>query len=357
MPTLIIESCEKVIDEVNSPSSIVHVKNSSIIAKHLNADLVSHQSQIDSVKNNEYDTIICAYGSPYMKYNAYLEILDNNPNAKMYWLVNDHDVEDNILLRKWLIKNNRPYHMICNNPRSGYRGWILRKSMNGKTLNDWIDEWHTINLNTLIFNEDLFYKTYECSTRVNDLIYYGTFRKHRVMLDYNDVNYHISTSKKNQIKFANAGIQAQFIEKLMWSDKPFDMFEPVGLRLRDYKYSLYLEDDHTHSNYAFMANRFYECVMNNTILFFDHRCQLVIDRSGYAIDPFLMVKNGQELKEKMDKELKEKDHNSNTTIQNTMRRIIENYFKILGKLKDDDLIMKFTSKEEQEIYNELKALV
>ena len=113
-------------------------------------------------------------------------------------------------------------------------------------------------------------------------------------------NYHISTSKKNQIKFANAGIQAQFIEKLMWSDKPFDMFEPVGLRLRDYKYSLYLEDDHTHSNYAFMANRFYECVMNNTILFFDHRCQLVIDRSGYAIDPFLMVKNGQELKEKME---------------------------------------------------------
>ena len=49
------EACEKIIDEVNSPSSIVHVKNSSIIAKHLNADLVSHQSQIDSVKNNEYD--------------------------------------------------------------------------------------------------------------------------------------------------------------------------------------------------------------------------------------------------------------------------------------------------------------
>ena len=32
-----------------------------------------------------------------------------------------------------------------------------------------------------------------------------------------------------------------------------------------------------------------------------------------------------------------------------MRRIIENYFKILGKYGDDDLILKFGNKEEQEI--------
>jgi len=340
MSTLIIESCEKVIDEVNNPSSIVHVKNSSIIAKHLNADLISHQSQIDSVKNNQYDNIICAYGSPYMKYNAYLEILDNNPNAKMYWLVNDHDVEDNILLRKWLLKYNHPYHMICNNPRSGYRGWILRKSMNGKTLNDWIDEWHTLNLNTLIFNENLFYKTYESTNREFDLIYYGTFRKHRIkdLLDYNGCDFHLSTSKKNQSKYSEAGIQAKFIEKLMWSDKPFDMFEPIGLRLRDYKYSIYLEDEHTHTNYAFMANRFYECVMNNTILFFDHRCQMVIDKSGYVVDPFLIVKNAAELNEKM--EMLNSDKESFTFMLDKQR---SNYEIII--------------KEKQEILNKLTELL
>lgn len=49
------------------------------------------------------------------------------------------------------------------------------------------------------------------------------------------------------------------------------------------------------------------------------------------------------------KELKNRDLNSSITIQNTMRRIIENYFKILGKYGDDDLISKFESKEEQEI--------
>ena len=53
------------------------------------------------------------------------------------------------------------------------------------------------------------------------------------------------------------------------------------------------------------------------------------------------------------KELKERDHNSGITIQNTMRRIIENYFKILGKFGDDELIQKFTNPQEQEICRSL----
>lgn len=52
-------------------------------------------------------------------------------------------------------------------------------------------------------------------------------------------------------------------------------------------------------------------------------------------------------------EIKNKDKNSGITIQNTMRRIIENYFKILGKYGDDDLIQKFDSKEEQDICKSL----
>ncbi len=48
-------------------------------------------------------------------------------------------------------------------------------------------------------------------------------------------------------------------------------------------------------------------------------------------------------------EIKNRNKNSGITIQNTMRRIIENYFKILGKYGDDELIEKFTSKEEQDI--------
>lgn len=52
-------------------------------------------------------------------------------------------------------------------------------------------------------------------------------------------------------------------------------------------------------------------------------------------------------------ELKSEDVKSSLTIQNIMRRIIENYFKLLGKLGDDDLICNFQSKEEQEICRSL----
>jgi hypothetical protein len=39
--------------------------------------------------------------------------------------------------------------------------------------------------------------------------------------------------------------------------------------------------------------------MNNTLMFYDARCKLVIEQSGYNIDSFQIVKNGDELKEKI----------------------------------------------------------
>jgi wobble nucleotide-excising tRNase len=56
-------------------------------------------------------------------------------------------------------------------------------------------------------------------------------------------------------------------------------------------------------------------------------------------------------------ELLKKDNNSSVTIQNTMRRIIENYFKILGDYKDDSLISKFEILEEQIICKSLMSWI
>ena len=52
-------------------------------------------------------------------------------------------------------------------------------------------------------------------------------------------------------------------------------------------------------------------------------------------------------------EYNSKEVKSSLTIQNIMRRIIENYFKLLGKFGDDDLIQKFPTREEQEICRSL----
>jgi wobble nucleotide-excising tRNase len=62
------------------------------------------------------------------------------------------------------------------------------------------------------------------------------------------------------------------------------------------------------------------------------------------------IRNSYEL---LWKELAHRDFNSGITVQNTMRRIIENYFKMLGRYGDDDLILKFENRQEQEICRSL----
>ncbi len=68
-----------------------------------------------------------------------------------------------------------------------------------------------------------------------------------------------------------------------------------------------------------------------------------------TIQPYEMhnpIHNSYEL---LWRELENRNHNDGITIQNIMRRIIENYFKILGKYHYDDLINKFKISEEREI--------
>jgi len=52
-------------------------------------------------------------------------------------------------------------------------------------------------------------------------------------------------------------------------------------------------------------------------------------------------------------ELREWDKNSGITIQNTMRRILENFFSIIGNRRDDFLINSFDNYEEKEICRSL----
>lgn len=234
MKILIIESTSKSkpLCENYSDTSIVHCRNSIILKNELNADLCDGEYAFHKLINNKYDVIICCYASPYMPHKLYRKFIDNNPDARLVWLVNDHDLEDNQLLRYAIVEKNRKYDMICNNPRSGYRHWILSKNIADKKLNDFIDQWHTCNLNCLIFRNDIEVKKDLIENEKERIIYYGTYRKHR-------------------------------------SDK----------------YSLYIEDKHTHENFAFMANRFYEALMCNVGCLFAPNTIQTIKKSGYDIIP------------------------------------------------------------------------
>jgi hypothetical protein len=113
------------------------------------------------------------------------------------------------------------------------------------------------------------------------------------MLDYNGLDYTLSASKKNHVKFKDAGVVASFEDKLDWEyqTKTQVFFDK---HLKDYKYSLYFEDVHTHNNYAFMANRFYEAIMYSVLMLYDYRCMVTINRCDYTIDDAQIVHNAEE---------------------------------------------------------------
>lgn len=56
-------------------------------------------------------------------------------------------------------------------------------------------------------------------------------------------------------------------------------------------------------------------------------------------------------------EIKEYNNNSGITVQNAMRRVIENYFSILGSKRDDTLLSKFENPQEKEIFRSLLSWI
>jgi hypothetical protein len=272
---LIIESTTKTkpLCENFSDTSIVHCRNSIILKNYLQADLLDGEYKLDEILSKNYDVIICCYASPYMPHIPYRKVIDQNPNARLIWLVNDHDLEDNQLLRYAIVEKARSYDMICNNPRDGYRQWILRKNIAEKKLNDFINNWHTCNLNSLIYRD-----TFVDDRDKNGFIYYGTYRKHRAE-DFKVYLQHamtLSSSVKHWKKYEALGCNAEMIRPLKWQINNED--------LRSYKYSLYLEDKHTHENYAFMANRFYEALMCGVVTLFAPNTSDTVSKSGYDLD-------------------------------------------------------------------------
>lgn len=295
MKILIIESNEAKIDRNYKTTSMVHVRNSVVIAEHFGADLISVETEIPDVINNKYDVIVCVYASGYQMYNKYLQILLNNREAKIYWMTNEYSVPDNILLRKFVQECDIGFDMIANLERDGYKKSLLNLLINGVKLNDWILNWYCVNLNALIYDKSFLRQVPNTlfGNEKTDCVYYSTFRPDRNndLKDYNGARYAISTSTKNVFEFKKAGIVAEFGDKISWEKGKETLFT--------FKYSIYLEDTHTHTHYNHIANRFYECLMLDVLLFFDHRCRNTIEKSEYIVDEFMIVSNGKELNEKM----------------------------------------------------------
>jgi hypothetical protein len=249
-----------------------HLRNSIIISEYLGADLLCVENDFIKALNKSYDILILGYASGYAPFQLIKRLVNNNPNARKIVLSNEYNIVPSI-------GGFQPYDLIANYDKIKSKGNTIKK-------------FFTLNLNLLFAREPnaLITKKYDC-------IYYGTFRINRskYFKEYLQENIYLSTSDKNFKKYKHVGANPKYIKKLSWEQK--------RETLNQFRYSLYIEDNYTHSVFNNLANRWYEAGFCNNVVFFDVNCINTIRKSeiGYFEEQikFYMVSSHEELQNKI----------------------------------------------------------
>ncbi len=244
------------------------IKDNLISLGH-EVDLIWSYPTINENIKSGYDRIIFNHASHY----SYVDYawLQGSPDAKLFHITNEYNLGEPRAL--WMaLKNGRRYEVIANH-----------QPQVSKIVQKYVENWHFVNLNTLIFDPIL------PNRQKKGCIYYGSFRKNRetsfrkYLKDYVTVSTHI----KNREKFQNIGVNGPFIDRINWSKDG----------LMDFKTSLYIEDEITHESYNCLANRFYESLNYNVLPLFDASCKNTILLSGYDVPDYFIVDNESTLRE------------------------------------------------------------
>lgn len=136
--------------------------------------------------------------------------------------------------------------------------------------------------------------------KTTSIVYYGSFRPNRIeyFQKYFDERVTVSASPSNFQKFKDWGIEARFIGRLGWNDPKKSKVKEISLK--HFLISLYIEDDHTHNHYNYLANRFYEAIKYNVCLLFDESCRGSVEKSGYPISDWHFINSKEDLHRKVD---------------------------------------------------------
>lgn len=237
--------------------SDAHVRNCIELKKYLESkghivDIEYNTTSMFNMKK-DYDVIIVSYASFYCNHKDIKRIIENNKQAKLYWLTNEYDLSPNGTINK--IFRERGADIIANFDKSASKIKTFKKH-------------HFLNINLLLLQEN------EVQKKKYDICYYGTFRRDRkeYFKKYiNSPDFILSTSPKNFKKFKAIGCNFKSIGKMKWGEKK----STLGL----FKYSLYIEDKYTHDNFNNLANRFYEALSNGTVILFDKSCINTLEKS------------------------------------------------------------------------------
>lgn len=266
--------------ESESNDSAVCTRNAKELIKYLSQYFaIDFASRREDLKNIKYDCVLFNYAAFYTDHSAFSQFLDfQGPECKIGWITNEYNLSPNSFFYK---KIN---FVIANFDQEGC---VVKVSP---------ENFLKVNLNTLIY-----YRHVLVTEKKHTIIYYGTYRENRA--DYFKKYLHkpllVSTSTKNQKKYKALGCTSDFTDKISW--------QRGRETLRMFKASLYIEDTETHTVYNHLANRFYEGLFCDCVLFFDKSCQGTIDKSGYRIDPYFIVNSKEEFIDKVGTMYAQKD--------------------------------------------------
>jgi len=223
-----------------------HLRNSVIIARELNADLLCVESDFLKALKKQYDVLILGYASGYAPFKLIKMLVSKNSEAKKFIISNEYNKNE-------YIGGFRPFTAIIN-----YDNCSNKQATNVFSLN--------LNLLLVKKSNNIIEKKYDC-------IYYGTFRVNRSVYfkKYLQDNIYLSTSDRNFKKYKHIGCNPKWIKKLSWRDKKET--------LNNFRYSLYIEDEYTHKVFNNLANRWYEAGFCNVVMFFDVNCWNTINKS------------------------------------------------------------------------------
>lgn len=237
----------------------LHWLNARTIAASLGADFIWSYPGVNLRMRGGYDVIVFNHASHYAYTDA--EWIRRNPTARLVYIVNEYNLGEPRTLWTAVKESGRHYHVIANHPPEPSK--IVRK---------YVDSWTQINLNALAFDPSRHAGPHESS----GCIYYGSFRadRARYFQQYLAAGLiTISTHIKNQEKFEGLRVCGPWADRLDWERGD----------LAKWKYSLYIEDETTHTHYNYLANRFYEALNYGVFPVFGRECIGTIQKSGYAI--------------------------------------------------------------------------
>lgn len=256
-------------DRAIGSNTAVNIRNMIAIRDFLGCDFFYNASQLINNKKN-YDVLIFGFGSMSSNINEIKIFIEKISPKKIFWLVGDYEQTMNPSLYYAYKKLNLNYSIIQNFEQ-------IKKTK-------FVDDVYILNINLLIAKKEnkLEEKKYDC-------VYYSRWRPNRAkyLKKYLQKGIYVSTSSKNFKQYKHAGCDPKWIKKLSWENKK----ETLNL----FKYSIYMEDEHTHSNYNFLANRFYESLFCNVVQFFDINCKNTIKKSGIEFNDYYFVESYKDL--------------------------------------------------------------